>query len=237
MPRDRRRARLLCWIIHAFTASGAVLGLFAMISVARGDLEWAALLILGALLVDGIDGTLARAAEIETVLPQIDGRRLDDIVDYLNFVIVPVFFMWGAGSVVHPFWLALPVLASAYGFSRVDAKTEDDFFLGFPSYWNILAIYLWILDADAWVGTAWVLALGIAVFVPIKYLYPSKVEPRSLRIALGAGGLAWILALAASSTHPEAPVSQALALISLAYPAWYLWLSGSRGGMLRGGGR
>ena len=71
---------------------------------------------------------------------------MDDIVDYLNFVIVPCVFMAAAGNVLSPYWVALPALASAFGFSQKEAKTDDDFFLGFPSYWNVLAFYLWLFE-------------------------------------------------------------------------------------------
>lgn len=221
---------LLAWSVHLFTASGAVLGAFALICVARDELGLAVLLMLVSLVIDAIDGTLARAVGTARHVPQIDGRRLDDLVDYLNFVIVPVFFMWGAGSVLAPGWLAAPVLASAYGFSRVDAKTEDDFFLGFPSYWNILAIYLWLLDVSPTGGTIWVALLSIAVFIPLKYLYPSKVQPISLRVWLGIGGTVWTAALVFCVLWPEEVATYSLVELSLAYPAWYLFLSFKRGG-------
>jgi phosphatidylcholine synthase len=95
------------------------------------------------------------------VLPGIDGRRLDDMVDYLNYVIVPVVFLVAAGYLT-PAVAAAPILASAYGFSQQDAKTEDDFFLGFPSYWNIVALYIWLLDVSQLVATAVVLGLSSA---------------------------------------------------------------------------
>jgi phosphatidylcholine synthase len=91
------------------------------------------------------------------VLPGIDGRRLDDIVDYLNYVVVPAVFMASAGSLVHWSFAAAPILASAYGFAQTEAKTDDHYFLGFPSYWNVVAIYLWGLDVGPAVGTAVVL--------------------------------------------------------------------------------
>ena len=112
------------------------------------------------------------------------------------------------------------MLASAIGFARVDAKTEDDFFLGFPSYWNILAIYLWLFEVGPVASTVWIAGLSIAVFVPLKYLYPSKLEPRSLRRALAVGRSA-----SGAPPSPPAPVSptgsRSLGLreISLAYPA------------------
>ncbi|MBJ19996.1 MAG: CDP-diacylglycerol O-phosphatidyltransferase [Deltaproteobacteria bacterium] len=223
----------LSWSVHLFTASGAVLGTFALIAIALNRLDAAALIMLASLLVDGLDGTLARAVRVTEHTPQIDGRRLDDIIDYLNFVIVPAVFMWGAGSISHPGWLAAPVLASAYGFSHQDAKTEDDFFLGFPSYWNILAIYLYLLGLEPLASTLWVVGLSIAVFVPMKYLYPSKVRPKRLRFALGLGATVWAGALILCVARPSAAGSFYLTELSLSYPAWYMWLSLTRGGIRR----
>ena len=224
---------MLSWSVHLFTASGAVLGTFALIAIATNQLAIAALMMLAALFIDGLDGTLARAARVADHTPEIDGRRLDDIVDYLNFVVVPAVFMWGAESVLHPAWLAAPVLASAYGFSRRDAKTEDDFFLGFPSYWNILALYLWLLKVDALPGTIWLAVLSIAVFIPMKYLYPTKVKPMSLRVALGVGAIVWTGVLVACIEWPDRVAPYFLLQASLFYPAWYMWLSLTRGGLQR----
>ena len=148
---------------------------------------------------------------------------------------IAALFLWGAGSVSHPIWLAAPIVASAYGFSRQDAKTEDGFFLGFPSYWNILAIYLWLFSVGPIGGTIWVVVLSVAVFVPMKYLYPSKVRPISLRLWLGVGGLAWTAALVACVRWPAATAPLFIMEVSLLYPAWYIWLSISRGGFAQNG--
>lgn len=228
-----RRGRWLSFGVHTFTASGAVLGTFALIAIASGRLDTACLLMLTSLVIDSVDGTLARAVGVAEHTPEIDGRRLDDIIDYLNFVVVPVFFLWGAEAVVHPAWLAAPLFASAYGFSREDAKTEDDFFLGFPSYWNILAIYLWLLGVNPTFGTIWVAVLSIGVFIPMKYLYPSKVQPMRLRVGLGIGAVLWTGVLVGCVSWPGALERFCLVELSLLYPAWYLWLSFTRGGIAR----
>ena len=233
--RNELMGQALSWGVHILTASGAVLGAFSLVCIATNRLGWAVLLMLAALVVDSVDGTLARAARVTEFVPQIDGRRLDDMVDYVNFVIVPAFFIWAAGSIVHVAWLAVPVFASSYGFSRVDAKTEDDFFLGFPSYWNVLAIYLWLLEVDPIGGTLWVAGLSIAVFVPFKYIYPSKVRPLSLRIWLGIGAVVWTAALVACVLWPTETSRFFLLEASLAYPVWYLALSFKLGGFVRGG--
>ena len=230
MSSGTQRARAIAWSVHLLTASGAVAALFALRAIAVGRMESAVHLMLLALVIDAVDGTLARAARVTVHAPEIDGRRLDDIVDYLNYVIVPVIFLGTAGLVTHPAWLAAPVLASAFGFAQVDAKTEDDFFLGFPSYWNVLAIYLWLFDADPLASTIALAGLSLAVFVPLKYLYPSKLEPPGLRRALAVGGVVWCSTLAACAATPDWTRALWLRELSLLYPAWYLGLSFVRGG-------
>lgn len=136
----------LAWLVHAFTASGAILGAWALFETGRGAFDIAIVLMLITTAIDAIDGTFARAARVSDVLPQMNGRRLDDMVDFLNFVIVPACFMATVEATLATWILIFPILASCYGFSQDDAKTDDNFFLGFPSYWNILAIYLWLFD-------------------------------------------------------------------------------------------
>jgi phosphatidylcholine synthase len=221
----------LAWSVHLFTASGAVIGALALAAIVAGDLSRAAIWMLVALVIDSVDGTFARAARVATVLPDFDGRRLDDMVDFLNYVIVPVVFMLAAGSLAGWGFAALPILASAYGFSQVDAKTEDDFFLGFPSYWNVIAIYLWLFALPAWAGTAIVAGFAALVFVPFKYVYPSKL--RSWRRTTAIGAALWLIALALASARPQSSAAEPLTQASLAFPAWYLWLSAHLGGLRR----
>ena len=223
-PDPPAAARLTAaWGVHLFTASGAVLGALALVAISAGALDRAALLMLAALLIDSVDGTLARKVGVSEVLPNIDGRRLDDIVDYLNFVIVPVVFMLGSGHLLHWSLAAAPILASAYGFSQENAKTDDDFFLGWPSYWNVVAIYLWLLQISPLAGSILAVLLSIAVFVPIKYIYPSKLTV--LRKTTAAGGLVWGGLMTLAVIAPEWSGQFRLLGISLAYPAYYLGLS------------
>lgn len=215
--------KVLAWGVHLFTASGGVFGALALVAIARGDLPFAGVMMLLTMAIDSVDGSLARAVGVSVVLPNVDGRRLDDIIDFVNFVIVPVVFMAAAGSLTHWFFIALPVLASSYGFSQLDAKTEDDFFLGFPSYWNVLALYLWMLDLSPGAGDAWLLALSIAVFIPLKYIYPSKMKV--LRNSTCFGGLGWSIVVAWAVLNPELAARYYVTEISLSYPAYYIGLS------------
>ncbi|MFT5444687.1 MAG: phosphatidylcholine synthase [Myxococcota bacterium] len=227
--------KILAWSVHLFTASGGVFGALALVAIAKGDLQLAGVLMLLTMFIDSVDGTMARAVGVSQVLPKVDGRRLDDIIDFVNFVIVPVVFMAAAGSLSNWFFIALPVLASSYGFSQLDAKTEDNFFLGFPSYWNVLALYLWLLDISPLSGDSWLLLLSIAVFVPFKYIYPSKMKV--LRISTCLGGLIWSIVVGLAVAFPESAEPYYVAEITLIYPAYYIALSMWLGKWHRGPGR
>jgi phosphatidylcholine synthase len=225
---------VLAWGVHLFTGVGAVLGVAALLAISAGDFSRAGLLMLAALFIDAVDGSMARRVGVAEVLPGIDGRRLDDMVDYFNYVLVPAVFMVEAGNLVHWGFVAIPVLASAYGFSMADAKTEDDFFLGFPSYWNVVAMYLWLLDISPAIGTAITLGFAVLVFVPIKYIYPSKLTVLFRTTALLSA--LWMLAMAACLIDPERANDGWWVQISLAYPVYYFALSFWLGGWHRRNG-
>jgi len=231
VERPERQALAAAWSVHLFTATGAVVGTLALLAIFAGDYGRAALLMLVALAIDSVDGTLARRARVSELIPGFDGRRLDDMVDFFNYVLVPMVFLATAGLVTSWVWIVPPILASAYGFSQADAKTEDDFFLGFPSYWNVVALYLWLLQISPGAGAAILLLLSVAVFVPLKYVYPSKA-PRLKRTTNSLGTL-WVVLFAVAVAFPEATGSYRLAECTLAYPAYYLGISAWLGGWRR----
>jgi len=214
---------VLAWSVHLFTASGAVLGTIALLDTMAGNYDRAVLIMLATMAIDAIDGTFARAVGVARILPKINGRRLDDMVDFLNFVILPVAFLVVIGGLHSIWWAAPPVLASCYGFAREDAKTEDDFFLGWPSYWNILAIYVYLLGMGPTGGTLWVALLSFAVFVPFKYVYPSRAP--MLRVSTNLAGVVWGLTLTAATLWPEFARSIHLTEITLSYVVYYLAIS------------
>jgi len=222
---------ILAWGIHLYTALGAVVGVWSLLAIAEGAWRRAVLLMLVGLFVDSTDGMMARALDVPGLIPRFDGRRLDDMVDFLNYVIVPAVFLVATGLLPHWAWAAAPVLASAYGFSHVQAKTEDDFFLGFPSYWNVVAVYAWLLGLSPGVTTAIVIGLSVLVFVPFKYVYASRLPVwRRTTYALA---ILCILLVALAVVDPERERARRLAQISLLFPAWYLLLSFRLGGLRR----
>jgi len=196
MHHDTTTARLGAWGAHLFTASGAVWGLLALLAIADG--RWRAALgwMIVAVIVDAADGALARAARVTEMAPQIDGALLDNLLDYLNYVIVPAVFVARSHVVPAPMRLVAAVaivLASAYQFSQVDAKTSDHFFKGFPSYWNVAVLYLYLGGLpEAW-HVAVLLLLCCGVFVPLRWAYPTRM--RRWRAPVMAVTIAWGVAV------------------------------------------
>lgn len=178
-----------------------------------------------AVLIDGTDGALARWARVKAVLPAFDGGKMDDLVDYLNYVVVPtvLFYQWGffpegLGIAVSAF----PLMASVYGFCHAEAKTSDHFFRGFPSYWNILAFYLFALSTPPWLNAWAVIILSALVFAPVYFVYPSRTPTlRPLTWLLGGLWAVMILGLIWQLPHP----SRVLLAASLFFPLYYLVLS------------
>lgn len=173
-------SRLAAVAVHVYTALGAVLALLMVHFSYAGEVELVLWLFLAAMVVDGTDGFLARHFRVKELVPGFDGALLDNIIDYITYAFAPMVLLWSAGFLPGG-WLggvvaSIPLLASCYQFCRSDAKTEDHFFLGFPSYWNIAAFYLVVLSAGVAVTTTVLLVLTVLVFVPIKYVYPSRTE-------------------------------------------------------------
>src|SRR5438552_1630508 len=164
--------------VHFYTASGALLAFLIVLAAIRGDAVQALWFALVALIIDGTDGWLARRFHVKETLPWFDGRRLDDIVDYLTYVFAPILLLWNTGHLpTGPAGIilaALPLLASGYQFCRVDAKTDDHFFLGFPSYWTAVAFYAIIFHQSPLLTGIILLPCSLLVFIHIRYLYPSR---------------------------------------------------------------
>lgn len=181
--------------------------------------------LAAAVIIDATDGALARRAQVSARIRSFNGAKLDDIVDYLTYVFVPALLVW-RGLLVPESWsvvvVSVMLLSSAYGFNRDDAKTSDHFFTGFPSYWNIVVFYLFIAGWPLRVNATILVGLGALVFVPIRYVYPSRtVVWRRTTIALG---VAWgVLMLWMLWRIPA--VSGTVVAVSLFFPVYYVALS------------
>jgi phosphatidylcholine synthase len=231
--------RFLGWCVHFYTALGLVCAAGIAVAVFEGTpaaFRWAFVLMLIATLIDATDGTLARAVRIKEAVPSFDGRRLDDIIDFLTYTALPLLLVWRARILPngHEAWLLLPLLASAYGFCQVSAKTDDGYFLGFPSYWNLVALYLYLLHfyvvpLPGWFSVGVVVGLALLTFVPTRYLYPS--QKGRLNLLTNVFGVAWAVMLAWVLYRLPVDGSEAdeatcwLIVFSLLFPVYYLVVS------------
>jgi|SRR6185312_16251084 len=212
-------ARTRAFAIHVFTACGAALGLLALILATGG--HWAGMFFcLGlALVVDGIDGPLARAFDVADTLPRWSGETLDLVVDYVTYVFVPAFAIAASGLLPEALAIAAGVVVTVSGalyFSDRDMKTKDNYFRGFPATWNLAAFYLYILQPSDWVSVTVVVALAVLTFVPVRFVHPLRVERlRPLNIALVVIWAALAAVTLGENLEPDLYIKAALVAIGI----------------------
>jgi len=229
--------RARAYAVHLLTASGIVAAFLAVAELfdeapdERVVFAW----LVVAVLIDAVDGPLARAWDVKRLAPDIDGRTIDDIVDYLTFTFIPLLLVWRMGWV--PFapgllgalWVVPALLASLLGFANVGAKDEAaGYFRGFPSYWNIAAFYAGLAyyglgETGQWLNGVMLLALAALTVSPVRFLYPN-LTPRPWKLAVMLGAAVWLaLLLAMLFVYREVPGW--VVGVSLLYPAFYAVLS------------
>jgi phosphatidylcholine synthase len=229
-----RSARTAAWLVHAYTAAGSVLALLMVHFAYEGEVRAVLWVFLAAMFVDGTDGFLARFFHVKSVVPSFDGALLDNIVDYLTYVFAPMVLLWANGylpaGVAGGICACVPLVASCYQFCLTDAKTDDHFFLGFPSYWNVVAFYVIVLELGPTTTAVLLGVFAVLVFVPVKYVYPSRTAQlwalNMTMVTLWLGLFAWITA-----TLPDP--HWLLVAASLVYVVYYtaesLWLTAKSG--------
>ncbi len=235
-PRWSPHPRWIAWLAHVYTGLGLVLAAAMAVAIFHGGpdgFRWAFGLMIAATLIDATDGSFARRLHVKELLPNFDGAKLDDLIDFLTFTSLPLALIWRAELLpTGTQWLlVVALLSSAYGFCQVPAKTADGYFVGFPSYWNIVAFYLYVLQMPGLLAAAVVLVLSLMTFVPSYYMYPSRGATLS-RTSNFLGGV-WVVLLAAvlwtmSSDKTAAETEHSrfyLALASLFYPLYYMAVS------------
>jgi phosphatidylcholine synthase len=186
-------------------------------------------LFVATVIIDASDGPLARAWQVKRWAPRIDGRTIDDIVDYITYTFLPLLLVWRMGWLpgLAFAWVIPALIASLFGFANSGAKDEEDgFFLGFPSYWNVVAFYAGIVHHHwgPWPNAVALLALAAMTVMPVRFLYPN-LAPRPWKLPLVAGAIAWTAILLAMLVMPYPRVPAWLTLVSLVYPAFYVALS------------
>jgi phosphatidylcholine synthase len=220
--------RALAMGVHLYTASGLIFALLAAIEICVPDPDprRVFLWLFIAVLVDATDGPLARRFEVKKVIPNIDGRKIDDIVDYLTFTFLPLLLVVRMGWVPEPgiAYVGPALMASVLGFANTGAKDEaGGFFLGFPSYWNIAAFYAGIAAHAFGPNAIAFLVLAILTVAPVGFIYPN-LAPRRWKMAILAGALVWaVLVVAMMPRYPDPPVW--MTVLSLVYPVFYVGVS------------
>ncbi|MEQ8861644.1 MAG: CDP-alcohol phosphatidyltransferase family protein [Pseudomonadales bacterium] len=229
---------VLAWLAHLYTGLGLICAALALRALAEGRPLGVFLWLAVAFVIDATDGVFARRVRVDLHTPHFSGRRLDDIIDYLNYTFVPVCLIYQQGLLAEP-WLpvlAFTLIASAYGFCSEGAKTRDGYFTGFPSYWNVVAFYLYFLQPHELVSVAVVVILTAMTFWPVRYLYPTR--NRHARVVSLGGGALWGGLCLWLVWQPDPP--RGLLYLSLIYPAWYMaysfYLHFRSGGAERSGG-
>ncbi|TWT95086.1 CDP-alcohol phosphatidyltransferase family protein [Neorhodopirellula pilleata] len=212
--------------VHVLTASGIIPAAFAMREIASPDCDPRVVfgLLLLTTFIDAIDGPLARRYHVKTRAAAIDGRTIDDLLDYLTFAFIPLMLVWqmqwlpeGTGWTV-----TIAMGASLFGFAHRDAKDEDaGFFRGFPSYWNVFAFYAGILFSTVgpWAIVILLWTLTLLTILPVRFIYPN-LAPGSWRKPLLGGALVWSLLMLAMLFDYPSP-SDWLTNLSLVYPVIY----------------
>jgi phosphatidylcholine synthase len=221
------RARYVAYLVHIYTASGALVAALAARAIFADDYRTAFLLMVMAVAIDATDGTLARHFHVKRVCPHIDGRTIDDIVDYLNYTFIPILLICHAGWLPEPVWIwaAFPLVASLFGFAHSGAKEErHGFFRGFPSYWNIVALYVAVWLHGFGPNTVLVVILGLSLLtvLPVYFVYPNR-PPKWVGLFVG-GAVVW-LAIVLWMVYRYPTVDQRLLALSLIYPIIYVVLS------------
>lgn len=222
------KRQIFAYAVHAFTATGAIWGFLALLAIFQHDWKLTILWMILAIFVDGFDGMLARLADVKTYASRIDGGLLDNILDYMNYVVIPALFLvesdllpGGSRLII----AMLILLTSAYQFTQVDAKTDETntyFFKGFPSYWNVVVLYMLVMHLNPWLNLAILVLFNILVFVPIKYLYPSR-DTRLKGLTQILSYLYGIIGVWALIKYPDVP--SWVVWVSFIYVGYYLVLS------------
>ena len=194
--------RLNALSVHLLTATGAVLSMLAMLAAVDGKWSLMFLWLVVALVVDGIDGPLARRFDVKSNWPTYDGVLMDLIVDYLTYVFIPAFALFKSGLLTGwTGWLA--IIAIVYGsvvyFADTRMKTKDYSFAGFPACWNMVVLVMFALKPGEWTILFIVIALSVAMFTNLKFIHPVRTDrwrmlslPMTLGWTFFAGWAAWV---------------------------------------------
>lgn len=185
-----RHNPFIAFAVHIFTASGAFWAFLALVAASEQRFTNMWFWLGVALAVDGLDGPLARYFNVKSVLPNWSGETLDNIIDYVTFVLIPAFALYKSGFLSEYFSFlcaALIVCTSAIYYADTRMKSRSNCFVGFPVCWNMLVFTLWVIEPNWYVAFAIVLISAVLTFSPLLFVHPVRSKPwRPLTLAVFA---------------------------------------------------
>lgn len=164
-------------LVHFLTGSGIIFSFLALVSVIEGYKLQTFMFLGVALIIDIIDGTLARRYKIDVIFPNIDGKTLDTIIDYINYILIPCIMLYKFNYLPQNFSLIIPIVIlciSLYSYINIKLIDASFSYLGFPSIWNIILLYLEILSFNKWINLLIIIFFVFLKFVPFKVLHPMR---------------------------------------------------------------
>lgn len=223
LPTFTRAQRLRAWAVHMFTMSGLAWATLALLALLEGHTHLMWLWLAVSLVVDGVDGTWARRARVKEVVPWFDGGVLDIVVDYLTWTFIPAIFMYlqvPLGPDLMAGALMMFILCSSmFCYANNGWKSVDNYFVGFPAAWNVVAVMMWGLGTPMLVNVIITVVMGLLTLTPTYYAHPARIlRGRALLVAATVAwfaGTTWLVAV-----HPARPIG-AVALV-LVGGGWFL---------------
>ena len=174
-----KQEKFLGILVHLLTGFGIIAGYFALIAVMDNNQEEAFLWLGLAFLIDGVDGTLARKFNVKKNLPNIDGKMLDSIIDFFNYVIIPSIMIYWFRYVPDQFAVLIPailIFISIYSYVNLNILTNDNYYNGFPAIWNVIVLYFYIFGTSQNVNLILLILLIFLKFSPLKCIHPLRVK-------------------------------------------------------------
>ena len=175
------RSQIFAWFVHAFTASGIIPAFYAIVAISNQDFLTAFVMLMITHFIDGVDGTLARMARVQEVLPWMSGKMMDSVIDFSTYALIPAYALymapqlWPEIDMIRDITVCLVVLVSTLYYGKTGMVSNDYYFVGFPVLWNWVAFYLlYVFDWNPWMNIIFIWSCAILHFVPIKFLYPSR---------------------------------------------------------------
>lgn len=205
--------------VHLLTATGAVLSMLALLAAANAEWSQMFLWLVIALIVDGVDGPLARRYQVKVNWPNYDGILMDLIIDYLTYVFIPAYALFMSGLL--PGWTGwIAIIAITYGsviyFSDTRMKTKDNSFAGFPACWNMVVLVLFALKPSFWIILLIVVALAFTMFTNVKFIHPVRTERwRWISLPMCGAWVVFAVWAVVVDFHPESFARWGLLITSL----------------------